>query len=279
MLVLHSLGVLSFINAARDREMARSLMAACVLGAPISAAAAGHMLERYERRRTNADMSLVRFAMSFAGSVGGLAICLAALAFAATTQLLMVAACGFAIVASLAIIRRLGVSPWFSAAAAATAVIAVVAVVSAWPGGHGDLTLRYADASARSVAVAETMMADASWTGSGGGAYGALLPIYREFDDVAGGLSAPTAAAKISVELGKPGLWTIVAMIVLAVGYLLRGALTRGRDSFYAIAVASSVVVFTLEAFCDTSGLATSVGALMSAAFGLGVAQSVSRSI
>jgi hypothetical protein len=279
LLVLHGLAHFSFGSEADDREVARSLMAGCVLGVPLTAAAAGHVLERLERRRMNADTLPVRFVAALAGSVGGLAICLTALAFAATMQLLLIAACGFMVVAGVSIIRRLSVGLWFVAASAAAVIIIIVAFVSTRSSGYGDVTLRYADAPARSIAIAETVMADAAWAGSGGGAYDALLPLYLGVEDNIGRLSAPTAAAKISVELGKPALWVIVVMVVLAVGFLLRGALTRGRDSFYSIAVISSTIVFSLEAFSDASGFATSVGVLASVAFGLGIGQSASRSI
>jgi hypothetical protein len=279
MLILRPLVDFSFAADANNSEVARALMALCVLGVPLSAAAAGHTLERYERRRTRAEKSLVRFALAAAGAAAGLVICLIALFLSATIQLFLIAVCGLAIVAGLAIVRRLGVSPWFSAAAAATAVISVVAVASIHSSGRANPTLRYADAPARSIEIAETIMADTAWTGSGGGAYAAILPIYREVNDAPEVLSAPTAAAEISVELGKPMLWALVGMFVLAVAYLLRGALTRGRDSFYANAGASATIVLMLEAFSDASGLATSVGVLASAVLGLGIAQSRSRSI
>jgi len=279
MLIMHGLANFSFVDESRDREAARSLMAGCVIGVPLSAAACGHMLERYERRRTNPAMSLVGFGLIFAGCLGGLAICFAALAYAGTTQLLLIAVCGLAIIVAVVIVRRAGVGGWFSLASVATAVVIIAALLSLRSGGNADLTLRFADAPARMIAITESLIADTPWSGSGAGTFAALLPIYRDVNDVAEGASAPTAAAEIAVELGKPALWAIVAMTILAVAFLLHGALTRGRDSFYAAAVTSSIVVFALQAFGGASVFATSVVVLASAAFGLGIAQSLSRSL
>jgi hypothetical protein len=60
---------------------------------------------------------------------------------------------------------------------------------------------------------------------------------------------------------------------------LLRGALQRGRDSFYPAAGAGCIIVLTLEAFCDASLFGTTVLICAAAALGLGIAQHLSRTI
>jgi hypothetical protein len=54
---------------------------------------------------------------------------------------------------------------------------------------------------------------------------------------------------------------------------LCRGALARGRDSFYPAAAAACAIVILGEAFCDTSLLRSSVVVLGDAVIGLGLAQ------
>ncbi|MBV9518742.1 MAG: hypothetical protein JO068_11520, partial [Hyphomicrobiales bacterium] len=88
----------------------------------------------------------------------------------------------------------------------------------------------------------------------------------------------PTTAAQISIEMGPPALWLIVVMMLAFAGFLLRGAVRRGRDSFYPAAAMSAVIVLVLEAFCDASALSTAIGLLAATIFGIGLAQSVSRS-
>jgi hypothetical protein len=181
-----------------------------------------------------------------------------------------------AIVAAVAIIRRSGLGFWASAIAAATIIIAAVALIAAHGRGFGDLTLRYSDVPTQNVAIAEGLLSDTSWLGSGAGTYPALAPIYQASGD-ASALIAPTGAAKIAIELGRPALWSLIVMALAATALLLHGALTRGRDSLYATAVAGSTIVLMLEPFCDAGSLSTSPMIIAAATLGLGLAQSVSR--
>jgi hypothetical protein len=263
----------------RDGQASRALIAQSALGVPVTAAAAGHVFERYERRRTRAEMSPVRFALLFLGCIAALTMCLAGLACAAAFRPFVASLCGLGIVAVVVAIRRSGLGFWAGAAAAATVSIAVVAFIAARGGGHGDITLRYAEAPLQTTAIAESLLSDTGWAGSGAGTYRALAPIYKGVDGDARTSFAPTAAVEIAIELGRPALWVIIAMTLAALGLLLRGALTRGRDSFYASAGAGSAAVFALEAFYDTGGLVSSAMIIAAAAFGLGLAQSVSRTL
>ena len=79
------------------------------------------------------------------------------------------------------------------------------------------------------------------------------------------------------IELGWPmALFTIAVTIGLVV-VLYRGALARGRDSFYPAAAAACTITILGQAFCDASLLQTSVTVIGVAVIGLGLAQSVSR--
>jgi hypothetical protein len=71
-------------------------------------------------------------------------------------------------------------------------------------------------------------------------------------------------------------LFTIAVTIGLIV-VLFRGALARGRDSFYPAAAAACVVIVLCQAFCDTSLLHSCVALIGDAVIGLGLAQSVSH--
>jgi hypothetical protein len=88
---------------------------------------------------------------------------------------------------------------------------------------------------------------------------------------------APTAAAQIAIELGWPALWVILIMTILVLSLLLRGALQRGRDSFYAAAGAGIIVALALEAFCDAGLFNSAVLVCTATALGLGLAQRASR--
>jgi hypothetical protein len=113
----------------------------------------------------------------------------------------------------------------------------------------------------------------------GAGSFAALVPIYRSGNDIVAGGVAPTMAANIAIELGWPALCASVLLMAVVCVVLLRGSLARGRDSFYATAAAGCAVLVTAEAFVDASLAGAAVSIIVTSIVGLGVAQSVSRSL
>ena len=65
----------------------------------------------------------------------------------------------------------------------------------------------------------------------------------------------------------------ILALVLLCV----RGAFSRGRDSFYSAAGAAAGVVMLIMMFGDPSTGNPAIAILLAATFGLALAQSVSR--
>jgi len=64
-------------------------------------------------------------------------------------------------------------------------------------------------------------------------------------------VQAVTAAAKLSIEMGKGMLWFAVLAASLAVFQLLQGAAGRGRDSFHA--AAASLITLMILAFAQSA--------------------------
>jgi hypothetical protein len=255
-----------------------SLIAASALGVVIATASVIRSIERYETRRNRADVTPVKFAWSLTMGLSTFALCWVALVIAAPSAVTFSAACGFAVVALVLIIRRFNLAPIAALALAAVAVIVAIAAVINRPNSGGGLTLRFAsEASASTSSMIEHIMSD-NGVGSGAGTFKALQPIYGGLDPTT--LErAPTTAAQVAIEMGHPAVWIAVLMAMACAGLLIRGALRRGRDSFYATAAAGGVVTLTLEAFVDASLFETAVVILATAFLGLGLAQSASRSI
>jgi hypothetical protein len=277
-LVAQSLVGLSAIADGFGSRARGLLVGGSSLGVIVGAAAATRAFERHETRRIKAGASLTKFGLDFGASLAVLAICCLGLVFGAAPQEIFIAACGLAIMVLVVVARRLGLGAWASAILAAFAVVMALALAAARPIGNEDFTLRYANATAPVISLAARVMSDTVWTGSGAGNYTALLPLYRNADDVSAGQTAPTSAAQIAIELGPPALWLILVMTIALTGSLLRGAVQRGRDSFYPAAAMSSAVVLTLQAFCNASVLSTAIALVAAVILGLGLAQSVSRS-
>jgi hypothetical protein len=143
-----------------------------------------------------------------------------------------------------------------------------------------DLTVAFAAQAPKPlIAVTQRVLAETSWVGTGAGTFAAILPIYRDIDELGIAPLSPTAAAAIAVEMGRPFLWAaLMAAIALAVT-LMRGALRRGRDSFYSTAGASCTVATMLLAFGNVGVFSTPVLVIAAAAVGIAIAQSKSRSI
>ena len=142
------------------------------------------------------------------------------------------------------------------------------------------LTLAFADhAPTQLVFLTRRILTETGWAGTGAGTFSAILPIYRDINELAVGGIAPTATAQIAVEMGQPFLWAILVAVAALVVLLFRGALQRGRDSIYCMAAASCVVTITLLAFTNAALFSTPVLILSAVIVGVAIAQSKSRSV
>ena len=104
----------------------------------------------------------------------------------------------------------------------------------------------------------------------GAGAFASILPIY-EFGDVeAQDRRAVTAAARLSIEMGRTALWAAVIAAAVAVAALFRASAQRGRDSFYAAAAASCLVSLIVLAFINVSLFGETLPLLAVIILGLG---------
>lgn len=275
LLVIDNLGIVKFLEANGSLAVASPIAATGVLGTVIAACAAIRAYERYETRRSVNEMTFGKFARAFALSLGAFSICWFALS--GRSVQIFAAACATATVVLIEVIRRLGLGRWVGAAIALVAITVASAVAVNQAGVARDLTLRFAGgAPGASVAVAERIMADTRWTGSGAGTFSALTPIYRDVDD-ADISAAPTTAAAIAIDLGRPLLLVSVLTMIAAAALLLRGALRRGRDSFYPVAGVGCVLALTIEAFTDATALSSAPQIIAATVLGLALAQSVSR--
>jgi hypothetical protein len=179
----------------------------------------------------------------------------------------------------IVLIRRIGLGLWATAIMCGITVVALVVVTATKPdGADRDVSLRFASGTETRLSTVARMLADTRWVGTGAGTYGALQAIYREAAAPTEA-HAPTTAAAVTIELGRPALWIGAALALALFGLLLRGACERGRDSFYAAAAAGCVVLQSLQAFRDASLLEPAPVVLTTVIVGLGLAQRRSRSL
>jgi hypothetical protein len=278
-LPIHNLGGFYFLGEINSTGPRAAIGAAAILGTILATATVVCAIERYETRHRRGDFTTGSFLRLFSPALLAFVLCWTAILFSASGAIAFAALCGLATLTLLILCRRLGLDSKFGVLLA-MAVIAVPACLVAVKllSRQGDYTLRFAaDAPAELVETTQRMIADVGWLGAGAGSFPALLPIYQTTDRPLVASNAPTTAAEIVIALGEPALWVFLLLSACIVIYFIRGALLRGRDSFFPAAGAASVVATVVEAFCDASLLTTTVTISVATILGLSLAQSVSR--
>ena len=271
----HELGAFTSLNKNLGTDARDSI----ALGTVLSTATAIRTFERHETRRRRAEISTAGFTFFLLASLFSFATCWIAISFNATGPLIFAIICGLATLIIVVSIRRLGLGSWGCSAIIATAMVAVISIVVVHlPTRTTDLTLAFVTHGPL-VSITGHILADGTWIGTGAGTFAALLPIYRGVDDLAAGSAAPSTAAAIAVEMGRPFLWTAVAVATAAAMFLLRGSLRRGRDSFYPAAGASCIVVLAVLSFINAGLFGATTAIIAPAILGLALAQSKGRAV
>jgi hypothetical protein len=275
----------SFAGAAQLDIPDRALLIAAatdsaVLGIILAIAAALQSLER-PNAPSRAQDKPVLFLLVFVLCLAALATCSLAVFNYGTSEAYFAVTFGVAAFVVAIIIRRFQLDAWgYSAIVAIVVVVAIAAVALRLGDRMTDFTLAFA-ASPQSplTALTRRILAETSWLGSGAGTFAAILPVYRDINELAAGNVAPTAAAAIAIEMGKPFLVAAIIGAIALVIMLLRGAARRGRDSLYPTAGASCVVAMTILAFNNQGVFNTSVLVIVATTIGMAIAQSKSRSL
>lgn len=235
-------------------------------------------IERHLSRRGRENSSSAPLIIQFALALCGLAIAVAAIKSQAPPSIQATTALGLAAIFYIAIVRRLGLRSWPSVILFAVFAVIVVAVVvpRLKTTASTELAGLATSSTAQSLALAERAMANTPRLGNGVGTFNALVPVYRDFD-TAPSLEPPSTAMSIAIEWGKPALAILAVFVLQLFVSSFRGAVRRGRDSYFASAAAAGVLVMFGEAFFDQSLLALTVQIVAAVMIGLGVSQSVGR--
>lgn len=258
--------------AARDE----ALDCAC-LGVVLAAACITFVFERHETRRSKSSYNAGKFRLAGLASVLAFAICATAVLVAHSGSIMFAASCGLVVFGGVIIVRRLDLGRWGAGAIGLTASVIAIALVTGAAGRSSDPRLAFVKKDAADVELTQRMLADAPFLGDGAGAFDALLPIYQSAAPGTGEREPVTAAAKLSIEMGRPMLWYAMAAATVTLLALLRGAAHRGRDAFHSAAAAACVATLIVQAFINIGPLGPALPLFAAAIFGLGFAQSQGR--
>ncbi|VTZ50085.1 conserved membrane hypothetical protein [Methylocella tundrae] len=275
---LLSIGLLatSIFGMAHPAAREELLDCAC-LGVILASACACFVYERHETRRAKLGYGDARFVYPLLASLAAFLISATAVAISRSGSVIFAACCGVGLFGAVFLVRRLSLGRWGAGAIGLTASVIVIALISGAAGTASDPRLAFVRKDPATVELTQRILADAPFFGDGAGAFSSILPIYQFGDDGAQERKAVTAAAKLSIEMGRTMLWAAVIVAGLAVVLFLRASAKRGRDSFYAATAASCIVSLIALAFINTGLFGPTLPVLSAVIIGLGLAQSQGR--
>lgn len=251
---------------------AEALDSAC-LGLVLASASGALAYTRGRARRQKQGRDQSRLGPIAYVSAAAFLTCLVAIFAARSGSLLFAAAGGLATFGAVAVVRRLALGRWGAVAIGGTGIVIGVALVLGAAGRNPDPRLAFVKANQVSLELTQRILADSPFLGTGAGTFAAMVPIYRPGDTGTAALTAVTAAAKVSIEMGRPVLWLSVVAAVITALWLLRGALRRGRDYYYPAAGAASLVTLTILAFVNAGLFGSAISVLAAVVLGLALAQ------
>jgi hypothetical protein len=276
---LAQMAALLFANPPSSSGLSLAAADGITIGALLSAAGTIAAFERHETRSTQPNAYPRLYVMMLWASVVALALQLVALAVFVSKGTLLATAVGLVSMAALVVIRRLGLGGWAVAVLGVSLLLALAALTAAIsPAKVGAPAVALAsNSSPGMLAVTERMLSARLWAGTGAGTFSVTVPLYKDVDEIVQNAPPPTAAAALAVELGHTALWGAVLLVLAGAVVLLRGALARGRDSFYPTLGIGILLTSTVQAFVDSSFFGIVPSILLAAALGLALAQRASR--
>jgi len=189
--------------------------------------------------------------------------------------LVAVTGCGLMVLVFIAAVRRLGFRFWPSA----LLFLVLAAIASAMVVPHslsGSLGLvGFVSLPPEAVAPARHLLSDAPTWGNGLGTFRLTSRAYQEFG--AALADPPSTAVLMAVEAGRLPSAILAAFAAQFFLVSFRGAVRRGRDSFFAATAAAGFVVVLCESFLDSSLSNPTIQAIVAMMVGVGLAQSVGR--
>lgn len=266
----------SFAGIIPQTGAATSLFpAAAALAILANGALVARALERHLHQQNIHNLASPQLWVGVFSGLLGIAVAFAALAALGQHKLVAVTGCGLMVLVFIATVRRLGFRFWPSALL--FLVLAAIASAMALPhslsGGLG--LLGFVSLRPEVVAPAKHLLSDAPTWGNGLGTFELTSIAYQEF----GGALAdpPSTAVLMAIEAGRLASAILAAFAGQFFLVSFRGAVQRGRDSFFAAAAAAGVVVVLCESLLDSSLSNPTLQAIVAVMVGVGLAQSAGR--
>lgn len=270
--IARELGYFWFWHSA-GRDIGAALIAA--IGIIASTSVLIRLRQQLSRKRKRAGFPSRATIAAFAATGTALALCTLSILIPEDMTVLFAAVFGAGVPVSIFAIRRWSLGVWGKLGVIATASMVLVGFLAIIPfETDADPALAL---SPYSSATAELMLSDVPLLGRGAGSVQDILPAYRDLNDRFPRRSI-TAAALITVEMGRAFLWMFVLALTAGAALLIRASLSRSRDHVYAATGAGILVATLLVTFVNSNLLELPASLVATAALGLAWAQSRSDS-
>jgi hypothetical protein len=254
-----------------------NLVALTSFGAILDVTFIVRAVERHETRSLRQPHLRRNYLGLLLAGLAGALVCLSALIHAATSSVLTAMAFGLIVLFIVVLIRRLSLRRWTAATVCAAVFVACCGVIALQFSSNASVSplFRFTRGELTDAGAAPLrMLSDTGWAGAGVGNYHALAAIYRDGTGVPPPSPINTIASMI-LEWGHVGLLLVAVLLLQLLVVLLRGALSRGRDWFYAASAAACLVTIACESYCDASFTDIAVQMLAAIIVGMGLAQTV----
>lgn len=126
-----------------------------------------------------------------------------------------------------------------------------------------------------STRAIDQMVAATPTLGHGAGTFHSLSVVYQEFGNAP--IAPLSSATLFTIEWGLVALILVVVLSAQLFVSLLLGAMRRGRDSSFAVATASLLMIAILQAFFDNALINPVFQIVLAVSAGLGLAQRIGR--
>jgi hypothetical protein len=263
-------GLIPQTGAAKNLFPAAAALAILSNGALVARA-----LERHLHQQNIHNLASPRLWVGVVSGLLGIGVAFAALAALEQHTLVMVAGSGLMVLVFIAAVRRLGFRSWPSALLflILAAITSAMAVPHAPSRGLG--LLGFVSLPPEAAVPAKHLLSDTPTWGNGLGTFRLTARAYQEFG--AALADPPSTAVLMAVEAGRLASAILAAFATQFFLVSFRGAVRRGRDSFFAAAAAAGVVVVLCESFLDSSLSNPTIQAIVAVMIGVGLAQSMGR--
>ena len=265
-----------FFVGSTSSPCARKRSICACLGVTLSLSCGLLVLERHETRRSINGQTRRKFLVALVASLIGFVICASAVAMAKSGSLTFAAGAGVLTFVSVTAIRRWALGRLGAAAIGITAIVIAASLVTV-AASDPDPRFAFVKKDAASVELSQRILNDAPFFGDGAGSFSALLPIYQSSETGSRDAEAVTAAAKLSIEMGRAMLWVAVLAASFAVFHAPARSVPTWPQLILRGGAGACLVTLMILAFVNVALSGLGIVLLFAAIFGLGLTQSKSR--